>query len=65
MSFQARYTGACAAERCRYYPDDLIREGDDVDYLDDELMHAECAKATRRGEPPMCPNCFTHHRGEC
>jgi hypothetical protein len=64
MNFEAKYSGRCAAESCNY-GDGQIREGDDVEYQDDELMHRECAASTRRGEPPLCKSCFTHHRGEC
>lgn len=64
MSFEARYPGSCASEDCRY-GDGRIREGDEVEYHDDELMHLECAKAARRGDPPLCRKCITYHRGEC
>lgn len=36
--FSARYPGECAGD-CG----DVIAEGDQVRYVDDELMHAECA----------------------
>ncbi|TDO18157.1 hypothetical protein EV580_1340 [Mycobacterium sp. BK086] len=64
MSFEARYAGDCAADSCNY-GDGRIRPGDDVEYVDEELMHRECAKSVRRGDPPLCRECFTHHRGEC
>jgi hypothetical protein len=64
MTFQARYPGRCAA--C----DERIHEGDDVDYDDDQLVHATCPTP-----PPdlfsvgstetVCPQCFTVHRGDC
>lgn len=63
MTFTAKYTGVCASPNCRY--DTMIREGDDVDYLDDELMHRECANAAIRDDIPMCKRCFMIHRGEC
>lgn len=64
MSFDAKYAGRCAAENCNY-GDAQIRIGDDVEYQDDELMHTACAARTRRGEPPLCGQCFTYHQGEC
>jgi hypothetical protein len=64
MSFQAKYAGYCNAEDCSY-GDTQIRPGDQVEYLDDQLMHVECAAHQRRGHGPLCPNCFQEHRGEC
>lgn len=63
MTFEAKYPGSCASDACRY--DGRIREGDDVEYADDELMHTSCAATARRGDPPLCRECFTYHRGEC
>lgn len=63
MSFSAKYPGQCASEDCRY--DGRIREGDEVEYADDELMHQGCAASFHRGDPPLCGQCFTYHRGEC
>ncbi|AXN43444.1 hypothetical protein MM1218R_01496 [Mycobacterium marinum] len=62
MSFSARYDGRCASTDCDY--GDHISPGDDVEYIDDELMHVACATRTRR-YPPLCHSCLTHHRGEC
>lgn len=64
MSFAAKYSGRCDSDPCRY-SDGIIREGDEVEYFDDELMHSECAKNARRGDPPRCPKCWLYHRGEC
>jgi len=62
-TFAARYGGPCAAEcGSRIYP------GDDVEYVDDELVHADCADdppAAARPAPPPCPACWTVHAGEC
>jgi hypothetical protein len=65
--FVASFGGRCAAE-CG----DPIRPGEDVQYVADELMHAECAADTEgrviraeRAEPSVCPSCWTVHAGEC
>lgn len=62
MTFTARWPGRCAA--C----EDRIHEGDQVTYVDDELVHTACdgpALPNPRGAPPLCNECFTQHRGEC
>lgn len=64
MSFAAKYPGRCASEDCNY-GDGRIDIADDCEYVGDEIMHTGCAARARRGEPPLCPECFTHHRGEC
>jgi hypothetical protein len=64
MSFTAKYAGRCNSADCRY-GDNHVRVGDDADYHDDELMHAECAADARRGHGTCCPNCWQYHRGEC
>jgi hypothetical protein len=64
MGFAAKYAGRCASDDC-LYGDNRIREGDDVEYVDDELQHQECANVGRRGGPPLCGQCFTYHRGDC
>lgn len=53
--FEASYGGRCAL--CPRG----IREGDSVQYVDDELVHADCAENPPRPAPvqPMCPECFT------
>lgn len=62
--FEARHHSGCAAD-CG----DRIRPGDEVVYVADELVHAECAPtssaAVERPEPAACPSCWTVHRGEC
>lgn len=65
--FTANFGGPCAAD-CG----DRIRQGDEVRYLADELMHDECAADTEgrviraeRAEPTVCPRCWTAHAGEC
>lgn len=63
MSFTARYDGHCASEDCT---SGAIERGDEVEYLDDELIHSGCAARERRGTlPPLCNRCFQHHKGEC
>lgn len=64
MAFAAKYPGHCAGD-CRY-GDSEIRVGDEVDFVDDTLMHGSCASRARRSTlPPLCPDCYTHHNGEC
>lgn len=62
-TFLARFHGPCAAD-CG----DPIRPDDEVTYVADELMHAECAGVPPTAPPPEerpCPDCWTVHRGEC
>jgi hypothetical protein len=62
-TFAARYPGACAAE-CG----ERVTPGDEVTYVDDELMHAECADggaSAQADDPRPCPLCWLVHRGEC
>lgn len=63
-TFTAKYSGRCNSGDCDY-GDNRIRQGDEVDYFDDELMHASCATRARRADAPCCPNCWQYHRGEC
>lgn len=58
--FEARYGGRCAAD-CG----EPIREGDEVVYEDDELVHADCAGKPEPPAKPACPSCWTVHAGEC
>jgi len=61
-TFPARFPGRCAAD-CG----ERIAEGDEVTYVDDQLVHAECADRDRPtcGLGPMptpravhvCPEC--------
>lgn len=64
MSFEARYSGACAFVDCTT---GIIEPGDTVEYdSDDELMHSSCsARARRQNTAPYCNSCHTYHRGEC
>lgn len=65
MSFIAKYDGRCASDECN---SGAIERGDEVEYLDDELMHVGCASRERRGTnqiPPYCTDCGLHHRGAC
>lgn len=63
-AFQARYVGRCAAA-CGQ----AINVGDEVVYVDDELVHVECEgraiALTRRH--PVCTSCFLEISlsGEC
>jgi hypothetical protein len=63
-TFAARYPGTCAA--CS----ERIAVDDDVRYVDDELLHDDCATdgpppPPRRVERPLCPACYLVHVGEC
>lgn len=61
-TFEAKYAGRCACG-C----DGQIRPGDDVTYIDDALLLADCAsdESTAAREVAVCPSCWTVHRGEC
>ncbi|CQD03688.1 hypothetical protein BN000_00622 [Mycobacterium europaeum] len=61
-TFTAKYGGRCNSGDCDY--GDHISPGDEVEYVDDDLMHTACASRARR-YPPLCNACFEHHRGEC
>ena len=63
MSFPAKYEGHCAHEDCTE-PSVRIEPGDEVRYVGDELMHRSCSTRVRT-LPPLCGDCWTHHRGEC
>lgn len=63
MTFQAKYAGYCRAEDCNY-GDRKIRVGDECDYVEDEIVHAECVDE-KKDDTPLCGKCFTYHRGEC
>jgi len=69
-TFPAKYPGECAAG-CG----DRIGVDDEVTYVDDQLVHADCAK---HGAPPPlpglspvgrflapCASCHLVHAGEC
>jgi hypothetical protein len=61
-TFEARYPGTCAAD-CGQ----RIHPGQNVTYVDEQLVHATCADhpPPARREPAVCPSCWTVHRGEC
>lgn len=54
MTFEAKYAGRCDA--CS----NKIHVGDDVVYVDDELVHADCEGRALRGEKKVevCTECF-------
>lgn len=66
--FVAEFRGRCEAD-CGT----PVAEGDQVVYLDDDLMHEACARdvaATTPGQPlgrltAPCPTCRLFHAGEC
>jgi len=60
--FRAPYNRHCQAVHCVY--GGHIAEGDHACYIDGELMHAECAKASKQ-QSPRCPECGLNHKGEC
>jgi len=64
MSFPARYGGKCAAD-C----DRRIFAGDEVEYVDDQLVHVGCVPApdVEKEPRPVCPTCFQEIAlsGEC
>ncbi len=55
MTFPARYPGRCGG--C----DQGIQPGDEVEYVDEQLVHAGCIPMPEvETEPrPVCPTCFT------
>jgi hypothetical protein len=60
-TFEARYSGRCAAG-------DPIEPGDEVAYVDEQLVHADCADSpctSPTAAETVCPSCWTVHRGEC
>lgn len=61
-TFPARYTGRC--NTC----DDLIYEGDQVLFVDEQLVHADCTANTTPERPTdLCPRCYIALpvNGEC
>jgi hypothetical protein len=60
--FNARYPGRCEGD-CG----GEIEPGDEVSYVDDQLMHTDCQpRHWPDGEkPPICPHCWLQHAGEC
>lgn len=64
MSFTARYPGRCAAE-CG----ESIEPGDDVTFVDDRLVHADCADGLGPMPTPravhVCPECHLVQPCDC
>lgn len=63
--FPARYRGRCAAE-CGQ----PIEVDDQVQFVDDELVHHDCADklglpGAGRRDPAPCTSCWLVHAGEC
>ncbi|MEX8058595.1 hypothetical protein [Microbacterium sp. 16-032] len=56
MTFTARYAGRCAAD-CG----EQIAPGDEVEFVDDQLVHDGCTPTPQaeRAPRPVCPDCFT------
>lgn len=65
MSFAARYAGTCTSSNCQY--DNSIREGDEVRYVGNEIMHDSCASVElrRNANEVDCVECGARHAGEC
>lgn len=63
--FTAQYDGRCAGDCASE-----ILAGDEVSYVDDELMHVDCVPFHPIGTGPggrgiVCINCNLVHNGEC
>lgn len=56
MTFTARYAGRCAAD-CG----EQITPGDEVEFVDDQLVHDGCTPTphVERAPRPVCTDCFT------
>jgi hypothetical protein len=63
MSFTAKFNGLCRSDDCDY-GDNVISQGDELDFVDGEIMHTSCATRAKR-QPPLCNTCQQYHRGEC
>lgn len=66
MTFDAKFPGRCPAPSC----DRRIEPGDAVTYVDDQLVHDECALDAGVPEPAtreVCSQCFieTAANGTC
>jgi hypothetical protein len=61
-TFAAKYPGRCGCGCGR-----RIEPGDEVGYVDEQLVHADCADspASPTVAEAVCPSCWTVHRGEC
>ena len=60
--FIAKYHGHCEGD-C----DDSIEPGEQVSYVDDELMHVYCIPRhqVQTRVTPVCSSCYLQHAGEC
>lgn len=60
--FTARYDDWCEGD-CG----GPICAGEQVSYVDDELMHTDCIPTytAQTRDTPICQNCYLQHRGEC
>lgn len=56
MTFNARYSGRCAAD-CG----EQITPGDEVEFVDGQLVHEGCTPTPQveRDPRPVCLECFT------
>lgn len=65
MSFRAKFEGGFCPADCG----SRIHEGDMVEYVDDELVHAECTPQRDplelRLREVVCPDCFTVRPCRC
>ncbi|MCV7175713.1 hypothetical protein [Mycolicibacterium sphagni] len=68
MTFAAKYRGICKADPCNH-GNPRINEGELCDFVDDQIMHADCAgeeHLARLAETnSVCPACNIVHSGEC
>lgn len=63
--FIAKYRGRCTLDACEHHHGD-IDPGDLCCFVDGEIHHSRCAKRVQRGQSdPLCPTCWTYHRGAC
>lgn len=60
MSFPARYPGRCAAA-CGH----PIEPGDDVQYVDDQLVHANCQPPAPERPAVVCTTCWLTTPCDC
>jgi len=60
-TFRARHPGRCA--NCP----ERIEPGDEVVYVDDVVIHADCEDATPEPErpPDICPTCHLQRPCDC
>lgn len=59
-TFRARYPGRCG--NC----DEPIEPGDEVTYVDEDVVHADCDTPEPTGRPtPVCPACHLTQPCDC